>query len=223
MPKYNIDYNKSIIYKIEHLENPELLYVGSSTNFIKRKQQHKLCCNDENNIKYNTKVYKMIRENGGWDQFKIIIIKEYPCDSKINLLIEEDRIMKELKANLNSQRAYISIEEEKLQKKELDKQYRINNLEKIKQYEKKYYEDHKQQHNEYSKQYRKENEEQLKQYYNGNKEKAKEYSKQNYQENKEDINKKRLSKIKCECGCEITHCSKSRHMKSRKHINMLNK
>jgi len=121
MPKYNIDYSKSIIYKIEHLENPELLYVGSSTNFVKRKQDHKFCCNSENNSKYNMKVYKMIRENGGWDQFKIIVIKEYPCDSKINLLMEEDRMMKELKATLNRQRAYVSDEEEKIIKKEIDK------------------------------------------------------------------------------------------------------
>jgi hypothetical protein len=222
MPKYNIDYKKSIIYKIEHLENPELLYVGSSTNFIKRKQQHKLNCHNETGFHYNIRVYKMIRDNGGWDQFKIIIIKEYPCNNKIELLIEEDRIMKELKASLNSQSAYTSSEDRILQKKELDKQYRINNIEKLKQYDKEYYKDHEKKYKEYREIHKEKHNEYNKQWYENNKEQSKEHSKKQYQNNKEEINKKRLKKIKCECGCEITHCSKSRHIKTKKHLKYIN-
>jgi hypothetical protein len=48
----------------------------------------------------------MVRENGGWDSYKMIVIKEFNCTSKIELLIEEDRIMKELKATLNNNRAF---------------------------------------------------------------------------------------------------------------------
>ena len=37
MPKTPIDYSKSVIYKIEHIEKPELVYVGSTTDLTKRK------------------------------------------------------------------------------------------------------------------------------------------------------------------------------------------
>ena len=30
MPRQNIDYNKRVIYKIEHEDKPDLLYVGST-------------------------------------------------------------------------------------------------------------------------------------------------------------------------------------------------
>ena len=87
MPKIPIDYQKSVIYKIQHVDKPELLYVGSTTNFAKRKQQHKDSCNNSNDNGYNLHVYQMIRDNGDWKSFKIIIIKEYPCNTKTELLI----------------------------------------------------------------------------------------------------------------------------------------
>ena len=44
MPKNPIDYSKTIIYKIQHIEKDDLIYVGSTTNFTKRKSAHKACC-----------------------------------------------------------------------------------------------------------------------------------------------------------------------------------
>jgi len=66
MPKTPIDYSKSVIYKIEHLEKPDLLYVGSTTDFIRRKAEHKSSCNNNKDKLYNSKVYEMIRANDGW-------------------------------------------------------------------------------------------------------------------------------------------------------------
>ena len=106
MPKTPTDYSKSIIYKIEHIDKPELLYVGSTTNFTKRKYHHKNTCNNINHKQYNLKLYQMIRNNGGFDLFKIMIIKELSCNTKIELLIEEEKHRKELKATLNDRRAY---------------------------------------------------------------------------------------------------------------------
>ena len=40
MPKKEIDYSKCLIYKIQHLENDKLLYVGHTTNFTQRKYAH---------------------------------------------------------------------------------------------------------------------------------------------------------------------------------------
>ena len=78
MPKESMDYSKCIIYKIQHINNDELLYVGHTTNFNKRKYNHKSSVNNEKGNLYNLKLYQMIRENGGWDNFNMIVIKEFP-------------------------------------------------------------------------------------------------------------------------------------------------
>ena len=45
MPKTEIDYSKSVIYKIVCDDlNVKDCYVGSTTNFIKRKRHHKEAC-----------------------------------------------------------------------------------------------------------------------------------------------------------------------------------
>ena len=100
MPKKPTDYAKSLIYKIQHNENFDLLYVGSTTDFHKRKHRHKT-----NSIAGPYKLYKTIRENGGWECFRMIIVKMYPCNSKVELLLEEDKIMQEYRASLNQLKA----------------------------------------------------------------------------------------------------------------------
>jgi predicted GIY-YIG superfamily endonuclease len=47
MPKRATDYSRTVIYKLEHMEKKELVYVGSTTDFINRKSQHKHNCNNE--------------------------------------------------------------------------------------------------------------------------------------------------------------------------------
>ena len=127
MPRTPTDYSKSVIYKIEHMDKPELVYVGSTTNFTKRKCQHKNTCQNENNKYFNIKLYQMIRSNDGWDLFKMMIICEFPCNSKTELLIEEEKYRKELQANLNSVRAFRSLEENKVHEQEYNKKYHITN------------------------------------------------------------------------------------------------
>ena len=106
MPKTKTDYSNTVIYKIQHIEDESLLYVGSTTNFTQRKSSHKNRCNNPSSKEYNTKKYKMIRDNGGWGVFKMIEIEKYPCDDKREAEKREDELMKELKANMNSIRAY---------------------------------------------------------------------------------------------------------------------
>ena len=127
MPKNPINYSNAVIYKIQHDENPLLLYVGSTTDFTKRKYQHKqysLNIHNNEHRHFHTKLYKSIRENGGWDQFKMIVIKHYPCENKIELLIEEDKILREMKAVLNSNNAHQSDEDYIKMKRIKDKKYR---------------------------------------------------------------------------------------------------
>ncbi len=191
MPLKQIDYQKAVIYKIQHLENEELLYVGSTTNFIKRKQQHKCCYNTPSNKSYNFKVYKMIRDNGGWTQFTIIIIKEFPCNTKTELLIEEDRMMRELKSNMNNRRAFTTDEEKKELQKELQKElYEVNKeiiLEKQKVYR------------------------------GANKDKIKERNKLYIENNKITIKERKKEKFVCECGSNSCIDHKARHLNSLKH------
>ena len=49
MQKIPIDYSNCYIYKIEHIEDESLIYVGHTTNFKQRKAEHKKTCNNENN------------------------------------------------------------------------------------------------------------------------------------------------------------------------------
>jgi len=82
MPKTQMDYSKCCIFKIEHIDDENLVYVGHTTNFKKRKTAHKTNCKSENNNKYNLKLYQMIRNNDGWDMFKMIEVEKYECNDK---------------------------------------------------------------------------------------------------------------------------------------------
>ena len=66
MPKTPIDYSKTTIYKLVNYDCPENIYVGSTTNWVKRKQNHKESTLNPKSVKYHLKVYCTIRDNGGW-------------------------------------------------------------------------------------------------------------------------------------------------------------
>ena len=163
-----INYSKSVIYKIEHIEKPELLYVGSTIDFNKRKKMHESDYKNKNGKQFNIKLYQMIRYNGNWESFKMTIIKKYPCSSKTELLIEEEKYRQNLQATLNSHKAYITNE----CFKENAKQYYKNNKENIQNYQKIY---------------RQTNKEQIKKYKEDNKEYIKEQHKKYQEKNKEYI------------------------------------
>jgi uncharacterized protein YeaO (DUF488 family) len=137
MPKTPMDYSKCCIYKIEHIENESLVYVGHSTNFNKRKGQHKSNCKNENDKKFNFKLYQMIRDNGGFDRFKMIEVEKYPCKDKREAERREDEVMKELKASMNTIKSFTTDEERKEYHKDYHKEYYENNKEQIKEKEKK--------------------------------------------------------------------------------------
>mgnify|MGYP003639226181 CR=1 FL=1 len=84
------DYSKSLIYKIccKDISVREM-YIGSTTNHYKRTATHKCNCNNETGEKYNLKVYKFIREHGGWDNWEMVELYKYPCNSKPELTEEE--------------------------------------------------------------------------------------------------------------------------------------
>ena len=78
MTKKAINYSKCVIYKIV-CNNLNIIdmYIDSTTDFTKRKSQHKIN-SKKNDSLFNMKLYKMINDNGGWDNWVMIEIEKYP-------------------------------------------------------------------------------------------------------------------------------------------------
>jgi hypothetical protein len=105
MPKENIDYSNTIIYKIYcNDKNINDVYVGHTTNFIKRKHLHKVASTNLNN---KLKIYNIIREHGGWDNWIMIEIAKYNCKDKTEARIKEQEHYNELNSSLNSCPPYV--------------------------------------------------------------------------------------------------------------------
>ena len=144
MPKNDIDYSKIIIYKIIHKEDYDNknIYIGSTTNFVNRKNRHKNCYNNPNDKKYHLKMYENIRENGGWEMWNMIEIEKYPCFDKNESLKREREWIEYYKSKLNI-----------ILPTRTDKEYGIE-----------YYQKNKEKINEYHNQYRDHNKEKLIEY-----------------------------------------------------------
>jgi len=151
------DYSNGQIYKLTCLDpNIKEIYVGSTVNFRLRYNSHKSRCHNINSDKYNLKVYKYIRDYGGWNNWNMVLIKDFPCNSKRELTTEEDKIMLEMKTTLNDQPAkanlqkrkayqkqYSQLETSKIKRNLRNKKYRDENPEKIKQKKAKQYQKNK--------------------------------------------------------------------------------
>jgi len=119
------DYSKSVIYTIRSRHN---IYVGSTTDFRSRKKQHKSSLTNENSKSYNIKLYKTIRQNAGeWDMQPHSI---FPCGSKLELSIEEERVRQLLTADMNSNSCGTGLTGPEY-KKQHNKQYREQNRDEI--------------------------------------------------------------------------------------------
>jgi hypothetical protein len=164
-----VNYNQSIIYKLccRNVDITEI-YVGSTTNFYRRKSQHKATCINPNGKDYNCYVYQFIRENQGWDNWDMVIVEEYSAINKNDLHKRERHWIETLKATLN-----------KIIPTRTKKEYETINSDKVKEYQKQKYENNKDARLEKNRQYREKN-----------KDKLKEYGKQKYENNKDAINEK---------------------------------
>lgn len=161
MPKKPIDYSKTIIYKLCSLDqNIKDIYVGQTTDFNRRKSSHKQKCNNEKTKEHNFKVYQFIRANGGWDNWNMIQIEEYPCNNRREADARETYWMKELNSTLNSRQSFTTKEERNNQTKKYQKTEKgklaiknFNQTENRKEYQKKYKQTdkYKQQQKEYAK------------------------------------------------------------------------
>jgi hypothetical protein len=98
--KSTLDYSNTVIYKI-YCKDESItdVYVGHTTNFNKRKMQHESVCN---NLKNQSKIYDVIRSNGGWQNWNMIEIATYCCQDKTEARIKENEHCISENATLNT-------------------------------------------------------------------------------------------------------------------------
>jgi len=171
-------------------------YVGSTKNIKKRIVYHKGFLYNKTCRQYNFKLYKYIRENGGWENVIFHILQE--CNEDVRYIVE-DFYIKHYNCELNSVGA-------------------ILDLEKQKEYKKKY-------NMKYGKDYYQENKEELidnaKEYYKNNKQKVLQYQKEYAEKNEEKIKARRKIKFTCVCGSTLLKIDKRRHERTIKHQDYL--
>ena len=171
---------------------PEV-YVGSTSNLEHRISEHKSDCCNKNRSQYNYKVYKFIRDNGGFYNWKFIVLEHYKGEREDLTQLERvwyETFPKDLLLNMNYPNRS-------------KKEHYQKNKEQIKEYKQEYWEKNKEQIKEHKKQY-----------YQKNKEQIKEHNKQYHEKNKEEISKKRSEKIPCpKCLKSISKRNISAHLK----------
>ena len=101
MPKTDLDYSNTIIYKITCNDDTiKDVYVGHTTNFVQRKYAHKQCCLNDNLNK--CKLYDVIRNNGGWNNWTMEIVNFFNCKDHYEARQKEQEYFISLNASLNS-------------------------------------------------------------------------------------------------------------------------
>jgi hypothetical protein len=221
-------YQNGKIYKIVDNTNGNI-YIGSTCKKLcQRIAQHRASYKTYLDGKTDYMTSYDIIENAYFD---IILIENYPCDTKEQLHARE-RFYIETNNCLNK---YIPTrnraeyrEDNKDKIKKYLTEYREDNKEKIKEQTKKYYDANKDKLLEQKQEYRKENKDKIKEqkqkhdkkYYESNKDKIKEKTKKNYEKNKEKLSQNVLCEF---CNCEIRYDYKPRHNKTLRHLNNVEK
>ena len=184
MPKKTItDYT---FYKL-HCDTCDDIYIGCTSNFNNRKYEHKSSVNNPNMKNYNTKKAQFIRDNGGWDNWKMSPLEIKKDLTKREAECYETELLEKYKPALNSMKNSFVTEE---QKKEQQKEYnKTRDREKNKEKSKEYREKNKEYIKEWKAKYHEENKELIhqkkKEYYEKNKERIKAKRMENYYKSKE--------------------------------------
>jgi hypothetical protein len=123
-----------VIYKIFCLDpNITDCYIGSTSNYFVRLYFHGWNCNNPKSSKHHFLVYKFIRDNGGWSNWKMEPIQHYQnCTSKDEKLTYERLHIDRFKPTLNK---YLP----KRTRKEYQRYYYQKTQNAKKQYQREYY------------------------------------------------------------------------------------
>ena len=135
MPRKEIDYSKTVIYKIVCNDlNVKDVYVGHTTDFTKRKASHKYTTKYQSQKNHNLYLYKKIRENGNWQNWSMIEIEKFPCNDRNEACTRERHFYELLNANLNMVCPILTIEEIEEYKKDYIEQHKNEKKENDKKY-----------------------------------------------------------------------------------------
>jgi len=140
------------------------IYIGSTYDINTRMNSHKTSYK-----KKQQKIYKIIRANGGWENWEYTILETLECNA-IEAEKREEYYRKDLEADMNSRKAFITQEELR---------------EKTKESNTKYYADNKN-----DPEYKEKNKERSKKWRDKNPDRVKENNKKRYENNQEEIKEK---------------------------------
>jgi hypothetical protein len=191
MTKYNNGKRYKIEPNMEHEEGD--IYIGSTTKeyLSQRMSSHHYDYNSFKKDKRDFVNSYFLFDKYGFDNCNIILLELVNVNTKDELLAREQYYIQTLKCvNKN-----IPLRTQK--------EWYIENIEKIKQYR----ENKKEEHTEY-----------CKNYYIVNKDKLKDNAKQYRKDNKDIISEKDKIKFTCECGSILRKTDKARHNKTSKHL-----
>lgn len=187
------DYSKSFIYQIWSPSNPDLVYIGSTTQSLaQRMGGHRRKYKQYLNGTYKSNVSSFqVLACGDAD---IELIKEVKCKCKAELHAIEGKYIRERKC-VN-----------KIIAGRTNKQYRIDNKQKINANQRQYYRDNKDKCDS-----------QVMRYRNTHKDEYNKYQKSYRESHKEE----RKIIIQCECGSSVQKYNLPRHRRTKKHMNYI--
>jgi hypothetical protein len=224
-------YQNGKVYKIVS-QNTEKVYVGSTCkDLIERLGEHKR--------KYDGYVKKLhctfytsflVLEKGN---YTIELLENVPCDSKIVLLMAEQRYINSIPECCNLLNCILTDNERRDKMYKLNRKYREAHREELSEKSKEYYYKNKDNVLKRVKTYHEQNKEHRNnyshEYYQKNKEKMNDYFVTYREENREIINErakayfdKNKFKVVCECGREVTKNALGHHKKTKVHLEYLN-
>ena len=115
------------IYKICCDDCPDFVYVGSTKAFRERKGRHK-----RNTLNGRPeKLYNTIRENGGWDNWRMVTIEDIGEVSLTQARIKEEEWRVKLNSNLNMVKCFRTEEERKEYKRQNANKFYNENKNKV--------------------------------------------------------------------------------------------
>ena len=184
-----VNYSSAKIYSIRSFQSDQI-YIGSTTTSLNVRLAHHR--KDYKRYLNGNFSYMTSFELIKLDDCYIELIEEFPCQNREQLHKKEGEHIRKTPNCVNRRIAGRTGTE-----------YRQDNADKC---------------NQRSKQYRQDNPDYNKQYYENNKQSRKQQMKQWRQDNKEHVRDYQKQPYTCECGAVIWLNSKSRHLKTKKHI-----
>ena len=95
--KNDMKYNNTVIYMIRPKHNNFYMYVGHTIDKERRLNEH-----IRSTVADNKKLYRTIRDTGGWDHWEMIVLSTNVCRCREEALKIEQDWCEKLRPNLNS-------------------------------------------------------------------------------------------------------------------------